>query len=139
MVSKNTPFSSKSHLILLMSAYFCKKISIFYKKYYLYSKHYYESCVRDSLDLFSVFVRQKVTVNQNVSFTDYTSGHQLLNCFKLAINLKNDNDVTNSDITPSSDFFDIAVFFFIKFSYWSKFHVSIISILEFWQFSSIKG
>ena len=48
---------------------------------------------------FSVFVRQKVIVNENVSFTDYMSGLPLPNCFKLDINPKNDNDVTTSDIT----------------------------------------
>ena len=37
---------------------------------------------------------------------------------------KNDNDVTNSNIAPSSGFYDIAVFFF---SYWSKFHLNIIT------------
>ena len=68
-----------------------------------------ESCVRNSLVLFSV--RQKVTDNENVSFTDYTSGLRLLNYSKLAINSKNDNDVTNSDKSLSSDFFDIVVFF----------------------------
>ena len=88
---------------------FLQKISIFCKKQYLYSKYQYENCVRDYLVLFSVFVRQKVTVNENVSFTDYTPGLRLPNCSKLAINLKNDNDVTIS-ITPSSDFFDIAAF-----------------------------
>ena len=69
---------------------------------YLYSKHEYESCVRDSLVLFSVFVRQKVTVNENLSFVDYASGLRLPNCSKLVINPKNDNNDTNSDITLSS-------------------------------------
>ena len=89
---------------------FLQKISIFCKKQYLYSKYQYENCVRDYLVLFSVFVRQKVTVNENVSFTDYTSGFRLPNCSKLAINPKNDKDVINSDITLSSDFFYISVF-----------------------------
>ena len=87
-----------------------QKISIFCKKQYLYSKHQYESCVRDSLVPFSVFVRQKVTFSENVDFTDYTSGLRLPNCFKLTINSKNDNDITNSNVTPSSNFFDIALF-----------------------------
>ena len=43
--------------------------------------------------LFSDFVRKKVTVNENVSFTDYASGIRLPDCFKLAINWKNDNDI----------------------------------------------
>ena len=48
----------------------------------------------DSLDLFPVIVRQKVTVNENVSFTDYMSGLRFPDCSKLAKNPKNDNDVT---------------------------------------------
>ena len=94
---------------------FLQKISSFYKKQYLYSKHQYESWISDYLVLFSVFVRQKVTVKENVRFSDYTSRLPLLDCFKLAINPKNDNDVTNSDLTPSSDFFDIPVFFLKEF------------------------
>ena len=48
------------------------------------------------LVLFSVFVRQKVTVNANVSFTDYASGIRFPNCSKLAKNRKSDYDVTIS-------------------------------------------
>ena len=36
-----------------------------------------------------------VTVNENARFTDYTSGLRLPNCSKLAVNPKNDSDVTN--------------------------------------------
>ena len=53
-----------------------------------------------------------VTVNENVSFTGYTSGLGLPNCSKLAIIPKNDNDFTNSNKAPSADFFDIVMFFF---------------------------
>ena len=115
-----------------------QKISIFCKKQYLYSKHQYESCVRDSVVLFSVFVRQKVTVNENVSFTDYTSRIQLSNCSKLVKNPKNDNDVTNSDITPSSDFLYCRVFFSSLVTGPSFTSISLL-VLELSQFSSIKG
>ena len=110
--SKNISFSTKTPLILLMSAFFRQKISIFCKKQYFYSKHQYESCVRDSILLFPVFVRQKVTDDENVSCTEYKYGPLLSNCSRLTINPKNDNEVTNSAITPSSDFFGIAVIFF---------------------------
>ena len=60
--------------------------------------------MRDSLVLFSVFVRQKVAVNEYVSFTDYTSGLRLPHCSKMAINPTNDNDVTNIDITHRRTF-----------------------------------
>ena len=40
------------------------------------SKYFFqhESCVRDSLILFSVFLRQKVTLDENVNFTDHPPG-----------------------------------------------------------------
>ena len=57
---------------------------------------------------------QKVTINQNVRFTDYASGISLPNNFRLAINWKNDNDITFSDMASSSKFFDV-LFFFVKF------------------------
>ena len=46
---------------------------------YPYSKQLCESCVGDFLVLFSVFVRQNVTANENVSFTDlhWESGFQI--------------------------------------------------------------
>ena len=34
-----------------------------------------KSCVREFLILFAAFVRYKVTVDENVSFTDYVSGN----------------------------------------------------------------
>ena len=52
------------------------------------------------------------------------------NCSKLTINPKNSNDATDSDITQSSDFavfLFFVLFFFLKRSYWSKFHVNIIT------------
>ena len=116
-----------------------QKINILCKKQYFYSKHEYEICVRDSLVLFSVFVKQNVTVNENVSFTDYTSRLQLSNCSKLAINWKNDNEATNSDITPSSKIFDIAVFFFSGLVTGPSFKSVSLLLLELWQFFSIKG
>ena len=116
-----------------------QKINILCKKQYFYSKHEYEICVRDSLVLFSVFVKQNVTVNENVSFTDYTSRLQLSNCSKLAINRKNDNEATNSDITPSSKIFDIAVFFFSGLVTGPSFKSVSLLLLELWQFFSIKG
>ena len=76
--------------------------------------------------LFSDFVRKKVTVNENVSFTDYAPGIRFLDSSKLAINWRNDNDVTIC-------WHDVIVKFWrcfvslIKFSYWSKFHVNIIT------------
>ena len=35
-----------------------------------------------------------VTIDKNVRFTDYASGIQLLDCSKLTINWKKDNNIT---------------------------------------------
>ena len=72
---------------------FLQKISVFSPKKYLYSKQQCESCVRDFLVLFSVFVRQKVTITENITFADSMSGIRPPNCSKLAKNSKNDSDV----------------------------------------------
>ena len=71
--------------------------------------------------LFSAFVRQKVTFNENVRFTDCAPGIRLPDGFKLAINRKNDNDV----VICRHDFFWRWFVSFIMFSYWSNFHVNI--------------
>ena len=73
---------------------FLQKIIVFCPKKYLYSKQQCESCVRDFLVLFSVFVRQKVTITENITFADSVSGIRPPDCSKLAKNPKNDNDVT---------------------------------------------
>ena len=67
------------------------------------------------------------------------SGLSLLHCSKLAINLKNGNYATNSDITRVSDFFDTAVFFFSSLVTGPSFTSISLLVLELWQFSSIKG
>ena len=61
--------------------------------------------VLDFSDLFSVFVRQKVTINENLGFTDHASGIQLPDCSKLVIKL--DNNICQHVIV---NFFDVAVF-----------------------------
>ena len=49
----------------------------------------FQICFHFLLDLFS-----QSAINDNISFTDYTSGIRLPECSKLAINWKIDNDVT---------------------------------------------
>ena len=73
---------------------FLQEISVFYPKKYLYSKQQCESCDRYFLGLFSLFVRQKVTITENINFADSVSGIRPRDCSKLAKNRKNDNDVT---------------------------------------------
>ena len=75
---------------------------------------------------FSVFIRWKVTINENISFTDYASEIRLPDCSKLAVNQKNQN-VTISQHNIIISFFQDCFISLVKFSYWSKFHVNIIT------------
>ena len=81
---------------------FLQKNSVFCSKKYLYSKQQCESCVRDFL--------VKVTITENINFVDSVFGIRPLDCSKSTKNLKNDNDVTFSDMTSSSNFFDVFLF-----------------------------
>ena len=78
--------------------------------------------------MFSVCVRQKVIITENITFSESVSGIRPLDCSKLVKNPNNDNDITIfwHDV-------NIKIFFWryfvslVKFSYWSKFHVNIIT------------
>ena len=62
-----------------------------------------------------------------MSFADYASGIRFPDCSKLVINWTNDNDLTifqNDVIVKCFWRFSVSL---MKFSYWSKFHVSIIT------------
>ena len=77
------------------------------------------------LVLFSDFARKEVTINENVNFTDYAFEIRLPDCSKLAINWKNGNDVTICQHDVIEKTFWNFVVYFVKFSYYSKFHVNI--------------
>ena len=64
---------------------------------------------------------------KNIGFTDYTSGIRLPDYSKLAINRKNDNDVTIFRHDVISKFFWRGFVFLVELSYWSKFHGNIIT------------
>ena len=68
---------------------------------------------------FRFFVREKVTINETVRIRDHSSRIRLLHCSKLAINRKNENNLT--------------ICWHAKFSYWSKFHVKSLLVRELWQ------
>ena len=89
---------------------FLQKISVFCLRKYLYSKQQWESCVRDFLVLYSVFVKQKVTITENITFADSVSGVQSPDCSKLAKNPKVTMMSQFSDKTLSSDFFYVVLF-----------------------------
>ena len=69
-----------------------------------------------------------VTIYENLDFTDYTSRIRLPDCSKLAINQKNNNDVTIFRHYVTFKFlWRWFVSLIVKFSYWSKFHVNVIT------------
>ena len=90
------------------------------------------------LALFSVFARQKVTHNGNITFTDYTSGIWHPFCSKLVVNWKNSNDVTIFLHEVILTFLCFFVFLF-NFSYWSKLHVNIMTGSEVMTVSFCKA
>ena len=108
-----------------MSAFFCRKLGFFPKKY-PYSKQQCESCGRDFLVLFSVFVRQKVTVNGNINFANSLSRIWLLGLLQIGQNSEKWQCCHNFLICHRQSFLTFFVSL-VKFSYWSKFHVSIIT------------
>ena len=110
-----------------MSAFFWQKISVFCSKKYLYSKQQCESCVRDFLVLFSVFVRPTVTFTENITFGDSVPGIRSPDCSKLAKNPKNVNNITIFRHDINFKIFWRCFVSLVKFSYLSKFHVNIIS------------
>ena len=74
---------------------FLKKITFFVQKS-TFTQSNSVSCVRGFLVLFSVFVRQKITITESITFADSVSGIRPPDCSKLAKNPKNDNYVTIS-------------------------------------------
>ena len=106
---------------------FLQKNSVFYPKKYLYSKQQCESCVKYFLVLFSVFVRQKVTITEDITFADSLSEIRPLDCSKLAKSPKNDNDVTIFQYDVNVKYFSGCFVFLVQFNYWSTFHVNIIT------------
>ena len=108
-----------------MSAFFAK-LQQFLAKIPLLKSIVQKLCYRFSV-LFSAFVRQKVTFNENVCFTEYASRICLPDCSKLVINWKNSNDVTVFMHDVIIKFFWRSVVSLVMFSYWSKFHVNIIT------------
>ena len=69
-----------------------------------------------------------MTINENLGFTDYTFGNWLLDCSKLAINWKKDNGVSIFRHDVIGKFIWRCFISLVKYSYWSKFHVNIITV-----------
>ena len=122
VVSENISFSTRILLILVMPAFFFKK-STFFGKISTFTQ---SNSVRTVLET-SVLLRLKVTINENGSFTDYASGIRFPECSKLVINRKDDNDVTIFRQDVIVKVFWRCLVSPVKSSYWSKFHVNIIT------------
>ena len=76
--SRKYTFQCLGPLIFADVSFFCKKLTFFVQKKYLYSKQQCECSFRHFLVLLSVFVRKKVTITKNISFADSVpeSGHR---------------------------------------------------------------
>ena len=103
-------FQYQDYLNFADVSIFCKKSAFFYQNQYLYSRGQYESYVKDSLVLFSVIVKQKVTVNENyvLQTTRPDSG------FRIVPNWAKIQKMTMTpqfaDMASSLNFLNVAVF-----------------------------
>ena len=79
-----------------------------------------------------------MTINENISFTDYASRICLPDCSKLTVNWKNGNDVTIFEHGVIIKFFDVALFLFSSLVTGLSFHVSIITGSGVMTFSFIR-
>ena len=98
VVSENIPFSTNNPLILLVLAFFFAKNQHFLVKNSTFTQN---NSMRAVLEVFQFYF---------VSFTDHVSNILHLDCSKLAINLKNDNDVTVCQQDTIANFFNVAIF-----------------------------
>ena len=110
MVSENIPFSTNTLLIVLMPVFSCKKLEFFDKNGIFTQSNSVRAVLVAFYFLFLFFLRQKVTINENVVFTDYGSGIRLPDCSKLTINWKNVNAVTIWQHDVIVNFFDVVSF-----------------------------
>ena len=97
------------------------------------------NCVREFLVLFLVFVIWKITINENIRFTDYASGIRLPDCSKLTLISKHRNDVTTFWHDVIVKFFWRSFVSLVKFSHWFKFYVNIITGSGVMTISFYKG
>ena len=72
-------------------------------------------------------MRQKVTFNENINFADSASVIRPPDCSRLVKNPRNDNSVTIFRRHVIINFFRHCFVSLVKFSYWSKFDVNIIT------------
>ena len=117
VVLGNMFFSTRTSLIFLISAFFCKR---FFLQNNTFTQSNFMRALLHLLVMFSVFVRQKVINNENGRFTDHASRIRLWDCSKLAINQCNDNDVAICwhDILSSSCHVQLLIQILCQYHYW---------------------
>ena len=86
------------------------------------------------LVLFSVFVRQKVAITENITLADSVSKIGPPDCSKLAKNPRNDNEVIIFRQTSTSNFFDVLLFLLSNLVTGPSFMSISSLVLELWQF-----
>ena len=115
-------------LIVLMSPFFCIKLRTFDKN----SAYTPRNSMRAVSQVFKSFfsfckVKVKNYYYENVSIRNHASGIWLSNCSKLVISWKIINGVTIRQNGVSAKNFQSFYVFLNRVSYWSKFHVNIIT------------
>ena len=87
-------FQCLGPLIFADVSIFCKKLAFFVQISTVTQSNSVRAVLEIFLVLFSVFVRQKLTVTENITFAHSVSRIRPPDCSKLAKYPKNDNDVT---------------------------------------------
>ena len=138
------PVNTKTLLIILMSAFSCKKSGFFAKIVPLVKEIVWKLC-REFFSSLSVFC--KITINKKVGFTGYASWIWILHCCKYVVTWKNGNEIKifQHDAIVDFLFFYFFIFFFDAFYLLLSIlltgpsFASISSlILELWQFPFIR-
>ena len=112
----------------MMSAFSCKKKAfLFVQKSTFTQSNSVRAFVRGFLALLSFFVRKKVNITENITSADSVSRIRPRECSEFAKHTENKNDVTIFRHDVIVNFFWRCFGCLFKFSYWSKFHVNIIT------------
>ena len=116
-----------------MSAFLCKKSALFGKNSTFTESNSVRAVFEIFLALFSVFARQKVTINGNLSFRI-----QLPDCSKLAKNWKNHNGVAIYRLGVIFNFLDAVLFLLWRLVDGLNSNSIPSLLLDLWQFSFIR-
>ena len=90
------------------------------------------------LILFSVFVIQKVAINENIRITDHASGIRLPDYWKSTINWKNNTNVIICYHNVIVNIFNVIVFFLSSVFTGSSFLLISLLVLKIWRFLFIR-